>query len=382
MLDLISQLLPAQFEILLARLRTPPHFLSGTGAPQAIRATELVRWAQQTPDRLEALGRALSDMSVGNQSHSTSPTTDHVSDATPCATQAEDPMTDDSAFSIEFPISLLEACKQKKLAILFGSGLSLGSDVEGNFPRWNELPARLISYAETHGALTREQARGQREALGGEDYLSLEVMLAGLDVVKTALHAHRLYGQAIDELFRPHDIRPGDVHHALVELGVQLLVTTNYDQLVEFLEGSPNRSVYTWKRSDKVLTDIRSGRKVLFKIHGDAEDDDSIVMTQSDYEKVRAHVSYQRVMSLLLQNYTFLFVGYGVNDPLDLDLIFQLNSTAFKQSTNEHYVFTKNPSHVERNRLQRDFNIRTVPYSNHSDIPKLLRALKRASSSQ
>ena len=39
--------------------------------------------------------------------------------------------------------------------------------------------------------------------------------------------------------------------------------------------------------------------------------------------------SYQRIMSHLLQTYSFLLVGYGVNDPYDLDLVFALTTAAF-----------------------------------------------------
>ncbi len=67
---------------------------------------------------------------------------------------------------------------------------------------------------------------------------------------------------------------------------------------------------------------------MLFKIHGSAEDEGTVVMTRAEYTEAAAHVPYQRTMSFLLQSYTFLLVGYGVNDPFDLDLVFALNSSA------------------------------------------------------
>ena len=171
-------------------------------------------------------------------------------------------------------------------------------------------------------------------------------MLTALDMIKTALRGARKYRTALTELFRPRNAAPGDVHRALVDLGVNVLLTTNYDELLEAVEGPPARRVYSWRGADKALDDIQAGLKVLFKIHGTAEDDDSVVMTRAEYEKVAAHVSYQHTMGFLLQRYTFLLIGYGVNDPLDLDLVFELNASAFRTAARTHYALVKdaNPS--------------------------------------
>ncbi len=54
----------------------------------------------------------------------------------------------------------------------------------------------------------------------------------------------------------------------------------NYDSLVESVEGPPVRTPYTWMESDKALGDIKDARKVLFKIHGTANREDTVVMTK------------------------------------------------------------------------------------------------------
>ncbi len=48
LLDELTRLLPAQFEVLLVRLNAPGHFLSPGNVPQAIRAAELVQWAKSS----------------------------------------------------------------------------------------------------------------------------------------------------------------------------------------------------------------------------------------------------------------------------------------------------------------------------------------------
>lgn len=275
-----------------------------------------------------------------------------------------------------FPPPLVEAYRQGTLAMLFGSGLSMASDVAGAFPRWSELPDRFLDQAARHGVWTPEQIDAKRAFFAG-GYLPLESMLAELDSLKTALRSARKYRAALTAIFRPPGAAPGDVHHALVELGITVLLTTNFDELLEHVEGGPARTVYTWQKAPQAIEDIQQRRKVLFKIHGTAEDDDSVVMSRAEYDKAAAHAQYQRAMSLLLQNHVFLLVGYGINDPLDLDLLFGLNARAFETAARTHYALMKEPRPADRDRWQREMNIQVVPYDDHDELPAILRALAR-----
>ncbi|WP_437923409.1 SIR2 family protein [Sorangium sp. So ce291] len=277
--------------------------------------------------------------------------------------------------SFTFPLPVIEAYQQNKLAVLFGSGLSMARDVKGNFPRWSDLPERLLEQVEKHGALSVEQIDGVRR-LFQSGYVSLKTMLNCLDLVKNALDEVRKYRAAISAVFRPHIMAPGDVHRALAELDLGLLVTTNYDQLLEAVENSPVRAPYTWKESDGALSDINECRKVLFKVHGTAERDDTVVLTRSEYRSAAAHVPYQRTLSYLLQSFTFLLVGYGINDPLDLDLVFELNDGAFGAAARTHYALMNGVNPNDRDRWQRDLNVQVVPYQDHDDLPGILRALR------
>jgi len=273
-----------------------------------------------------------------------------------------------------FPPPLVDAYRRGKLAVLFGSGLSIAPDVRGNFPRWKDLPDRLLAQALQQGVWQQAQV----DAMGGffkAGYVSLGAMLTALDVIKTPLRDARRYRPAITALFRPKDAAPGDVHRALVELGIDVLVTTNYDELLERVSGAPARQVYSWRQSDKALDDVKGGLPVLYKIHGNAADDDSIVMTRAEYEVAAKDVPYQGTMRFLLQTYTFLLVGYGINDPFDLDLVFGLNTAAFGSATNTHYALVKDAGQTDRDRWQRDMNIQVVPYDDHGDLPAILRTL-------
>jgi hypothetical protein len=277
--------------------------------------------------------------------------------------------------TVALPPPLLDAYRDRRLAVLFGSGLSLG--VPGNFPRWDELPHRFLDHVASQGVWDQKRIDAKRGSF--PPGLPLEEMLSELDVIKTALKRIRKYQAALNAVFRPTDAAPGDVHRALVALDVAVLATTNYDQLLEHAEGSPVRAAYTWKDSDKAFSDVGENRKVLFKIHGSAEHEDSVVMTRREYDEAARDASYRRIMSHLLQERTFLLVGYGINDPLDLDFVFGLNAGAFGVAARTHYALMhKSVSQTDRDRWQREMNIQVVEYDDHRDLPAILRVLAKS----
>jgi len=275
-----------------------------------------------------------------------------------------------------FPQPLLDAYRDHRLGILFGSGLSLATDVVGNFPRWEHLPARLLDIAEKQCVWTPKQINSKREFF--KEHVSLEAMLSELDSIKGALGGLQGYRAALASLFRPKREAPGDVHHALAALDIDAVLTTNYDRLFESVDRT--RVAYTWQQASHALGDIQDGRSVLFKIHGSAEDNTSVVLTYAEYIAAAADVSYQNTMRVLLQSYTFLLVGYGINDPLDLDLVFSLNKRSFGSASRRHYaLMPKTVSSTDRDRWDRDLNIQVILYEDHGDLPTILREFAKIS---
>jgi tetratricopeptide (TPR) repeat protein len=271
------------------------------------------------------------------------------------------------------PPPLLDAYRERRLAILFGSGLSLAKDVTGNFPGWWDLPGRLLDLAEKQAIWSPAQIQSKRDFF--KDYVSLETMLAELDTIKGALGGARGYRTALASLFRPANAAPGAVHRAIASLGVDAVLTTNYDRLYETAD--PARIAYTWLKADKALHDIQSRSPVLLKIHGTAEDADSVVLTRAEYDKAAADASFRDTMRFLLQGHTFLLVGYGINDPLDLDLVFGLNRSTFGTTAQRHYaLMPESVSGNDRARWDREMNIRVLPYDD-GDLPAILQALGR-----
>lgn len=106
----------------------------------------------------------------------------------------------------------------------------------------------------------------------------------------------------------------------LAKLGINTWVTTNYDN---FIEKALEREGWKYVKviSDQGLPFIRADRTTLVKLHGDREQQDSIVITKQDfYEYFHKRPGIKDKMSQLLMEKTFLFIGYSHNDP-DLEQV-------------------------------------------------------------
>ena len=101
-------------------------------------------------------------------------------------------------------------------------------------------------------------------------------------------------------------------------------MTTNYD---EFIEGEyrAQRGVMLLKfyeRSiDAVMNAYREKKPFIFKLHGDINDIDSIILGNRSYEKLlNGDTAYRSCVESIFNMSSILFVGFGGGDP-DLDRI-------------------------------------------------------------
>jgi hypothetical protein len=128
--------------------------------------------------------------------------------------------------------------------------------------------------------------------------------------------------------------RPSPMLRALAELDFPLVITTNYDQLLESALAAagkhPRVAVYTPELEP--TTDYRDPTPespVVFKIHGDIDHPESLVVTDEDYIQFVLRMSnkdpYDPVpltLKFYLTGWTTLFVGYSLLD-YNLRLLFK-----------------------------------------------------------
>jgi SIR2-like domain len=131
------------------------------------------------------------------------------------------------------------------------------------------------------------------------------------------------------------DKRPSPLLRALAELDFPLIITTNFDRLFEraLVDAGkdPQVSVYSPDSNDPTedYEEPKSSAPFLFKIHGDVNDAESLVVTDEDYIQFVLRMSdkapYDPVpltLRFYLMKWTTLFVGYSLVD-YNLRLLFK-----------------------------------------------------------
>ncbi len=121
--------------------------------------------------------------------------------------------------------------------------------------------------------------------------------------------------EIIKEIFsrNPNSI---DTHRRVATIPhFKTIITTNYDTLFEKVYGNDSQMVYSIKQIPHL-----DERKVhIFKVHGDLNDPDSIIITLSDYDNFfkdnRDNNLFWSVIRERLATNSVLFLGYNIEDP-------------------------------------------------------------------
>ena len=132
---------------------------------------------------------------------------------------------------------------------------------------------------------------------------------------------------------RHHFVSPTPSHSALVALGLPLVFTTNYDELIEagYLQAGLDLRV-SISEADFRGHRATKPQRHLVKLHGSIDRPETIVLTRSDY--ARSRVERKEMFGHLrseMATAPFLFVGFSLSDPNfglihdDIRLVYGLN---------------------------------------------------------
>ncbi len=190
---------------------------------------------------------------------------------------------------------LLDALGERRCVLFVGAGVSAGAGLPG----WKQLIDRLA--AELGVSLD------SRKDL---DYY--------LDVAQWYVEKRgpaELAG-VIGSLFGGAQGRPTPAHYLLMSLPVRVVITTNYDSLLEqALAALRRHAAVVVDQKDVVLTGQAVGMCVV-KLHGDAARPQGLVLSRDDFDSFfRNRPAMALLLEGLLLNQTFLFIGYGLKDP-------------------------------------------------------------------
>jgi hypothetical protein len=193
---------------------------------------------------------------------------------------------------------------------------------ERAFPMWTDLIGDLIRSARDRRDITDNEFEEMERLLSlGKHLMVAQVLKRELgDMLETEMR-NRL---------SPNDAEPGPIHRRLFDLNCQLILTTNYDCLLEHAytqKTGKHVRVVTFESPMEVQHVLRADRSaaiqpLLFKMHGGFESG-GVILTTMDYRHLMSREDYRLILSIVFIAKVVLMIGFSFSDP---DLISILDS--------------------------------------------------------
>lgn len=263
---------------------------------------------------------------------------------------------------------LIKDLALRKVVLFLGSGVSSSVDLaeKDRFKGWAEFLKDAANDIE-------EPLKTQiNELINSRDYLLACELLQ-------ESYAENWEGKVSEEYGRA--AAPSDLHKSLISLKQRIVITTNFDKLIE---DAWSDSLKNGERHFKVLSGINNDSfKILkdhetsyiLKIHGSIDDFSKLIFSRSQYIRLAfGNDNYSSFIDSLLLNYTFLYVGFSMDDPAILALM-EMYALRYPNAR-PHYIFTPNGLHENITKIHRELRkLIVIPYSTedqHAELPRLI----------
>lgn len=231
---------------------------------------------------------------------------------------------------INWPNSLIKDLAEGRCVIFLGSGISSNSkDSLGNRPpTWYGL----LDKANDRVTDSRKK-RDIKKCLKRYDYLM------ACELIKKAMTEDR-FNEFLVEEFQAPGFLPADIHKHIFRLDAPIVITPNFDKIYDTYvsaEAKGTIPVYTYDRGD-IIGSIRSGKRIVLKMHGTIDDPGTLIFSKKDYALARIKYApfYKLIESLILTK-TFLFLGAGLSDP-DIQLLLENYCFQYRNSRKHFFV--------------------------------------------
>jgi hypothetical protein len=237
-----------------------------------------------------------------------------------------------------FPLELARKLANKQVILFVGAGVSMSLG--------------LPSYA----ALIRDL--GEQVGFDGDIYHGFGDYLT----LAEYYHLHKKGLVSLQAYLRlkwkrsQKEVLASPVHKALVELGCDLIYTTNFDSFIEQAYRGMNRPCRAI-RSVKDLVNLQDGRTHVVKLHGDLRSPSTMVFTESSYFE---RLSFESPLDVKLRSdalgKSLLFIGYSLSDINIRYLLFRLQKQwdmePKKNLRPKSYIFLGRPNPVQEEVLR------------------------------
>lgn len=268
--------------------------------------------------------------------------------------------------NIIWPKNLVSALSEGRAVLFIGAGFSMGSKNKNGEhpPSWGTLL----------DSLGKEYLRSKKQK-------KIFNKIAKTDPLEAAEMIHYYarnesneitYKEYISELTNGAPGNPfatNEWHDTLksLEVSVNMIITTNYDSLLEVALDPPASGYKVFDYKQKGISEyVRQNKLVILKLHGTYASPDGIMLSRSDYSEAKIHgAEAYKVVEALMMTRPCLFLGYSLNDP-DIQLLLEnVRSPFINQSS--HYILI---SHIDKYReklLNRVYGVKSIIYGPSHD---------------
>jgi hypothetical protein len=228
---------------------------------------------------------------------------------------------------------LVEAVRARQTILFVGAGVSRSLGL----PSWNELIAKMAVDLE----FDLDVFRGYGGNLELAEYYQLTKRTIG------PLRAE------LDRLWHKDEARVDSsrVYQAIVNLRCATIYTTNYDRWLEIaFRRRGKKAVKIANVGD--FAKIEDGIPQIVKLHGDFDDDASLVLTEGSYFD---RLSFESPLDIKLRSDSIgrniLFIGYSVSDINVRLLLYKLHmlwtESAFSSARPKSFIFLQTPNPIQ-----------------------------------
>ncbi len=273
---------------------------------------------------------------------------------------------------VNVPRRVIEAAKQRNLVPLVGAGVS--RQAGDAFPNWRELLVFMKERALAGQYITKREAREMNQLLDKGQFLMVaEALRSSLPIDE--------YETLLEEKFKPQWAQPAEIHKALFRLRPPLILTTNYDLLLEDAYATvygQAANVYTYRDAAVVQRSLQasrfSDRPIIFKIHGSIDEPEEIVLSERDYRKlIYQQPGYRALLSALFITHVVVMMGFSFSDR-ELLLLLETIRESLKHRATPDFILLpeRSAGQVEMFRLREDFGVQVIPYAASEGHPEVL----------
>lgn len=242
----------------------------------------------------------------------------------------------------------------QSVVFFVGAGLS-----RPLFPEWSELLHQMLDRAEKLEKLNGNYAEFKQYLENKEYFEEIAnecVQALGETEYRTIIES------IIDIEFELSEIP--EAYQKLLDMEFKCLLTTNYDRIPE-VGSRGDLSSYHHLNAAEASSALSRNRKIVFKLHGDINQQESIILTESDFNRcLMENSAANQFLENVFQNHTVFFLGYGLQDR-DIELLLTKLKWNNKYSR-PHYALLHEPNTLLINKLKRTYNVNVIKY----DSPK------------